>query len=207
MRRLLVVLVLLGAALIGLDRLAVVAAERAVAKKLQTDQGLAVPPDVRIGGFPFLTQVLAGDYRDVSASVSGLRRGGLTVTRVTARLHGVHLSMTELVRRSTHRLRADRADGEVLLSYADVDAYLSGQGLWVAEGTGGRVRVSTVGGQVLVEAPPRVVGEDVVFDAGRVTVALHLPQLPFGVRLTAVRATADGLLVAATARDLVVPTG
>jgi hypothetical protein len=206
MRRLLVLVVVLAAALFGLDRLAAFGAERTVAHRLQVDQNLGVAPDVHIGGFPFLTQALRGDYREVSATVRDVRRDNLTITRVTARLYGVHVPLSSVIRQSVHSLPTDRADGEVELSYADVNAYLADRGLRVAPAPDGQVRITgkVSGVDVSAAVGVRVSGEDVVLGGDPVSVTLHLPQLPFGARLVSARATTEGLLVSATAKNLVV---
>lgn len=209
MRRLLVVLLVLVALFVGLDRLAAYGAERVVAQRLQSSEGLAAPPDVRIAGFPFLTQAFAGDYRSVSASVRDLRRDGLTVSRVTVHLDGVHVPLSSVLHQSVSRLPVDRADGQVLVTYADINAFLAGRGLTVAPALGGQVHITGSAGplRVSVDVAPRVAGDSVVLAGGGVSVALQLPQLPFHVQLTGVQATSSGLLVAASAHDLVLRIG
>src|SRR4051812_16409192 len=68
MKGLLVTLVvLLGLAVVA-DWVAVGFAEDEVAQQLAAKGGLAGTPAVDIGGFPFLTQAIAGDYEDVRMS-------------------------------------------------------------------------------------------------------------------------------------------
>src|SRR4051794_2547524 len=97
LRPLLITLVVLGILFVAADRIAVAVAESQVADRVQQSQGLTGKPDVDIKGFPFLTQVLAGNLQNVHASADGLKadNGGqasLRVARLTADLHDVRLS-------------------------------------------------------------------------------------------------------------------
>ena len=58
MKKLLVALLVLLALLVGADRVAEQVAEGRIADQLRAD--LSSAPQVEIGGFPFLTQALAG---------------------------------------------------------------------------------------------------------------------------------------------------
>src|SRR5882762_11548404 len=77
-RKVTIVLLVLVVALVGLfvaaDRIAAYAAERTIAKQAQqelTAREVTSPsqPDVSVGGFPFLTQVLAGKYDKITIDV------------------------------------------------------------------------------------------------------------------------------------------
>jgi hypothetical protein len=73
-RRLLTVLIVLLLVLLGLlvvaDRVGASMAEREIGDQIKQElvaQGLETsPPEVSVGGFPFLTQVLAGEYESIS---------------------------------------------------------------------------------------------------------------------------------------------
>jgi hypothetical protein len=69
-KALLVTLVVLLGLLVVADRVAVNVAEDRVAQQVQSSGRLAGPPTVDIGGFPFLTQAVAGDYSDVRLQLS-----------------------------------------------------------------------------------------------------------------------------------------
>ncbi|MFD5430232.1 DUF2993 domain-containing protein [Streptomyces sp. NPDC127084] len=117
LRILLITAVILGGLFTLADRLAVGYAEREVAAKIRSSQGLSEEPEVSINGFPFLTQVVGSELDDVSVSADGVtaRAGGhaIQVTEVTAELNSVRLNgLSSAV--------ADRATGSARISYADL---------------------------------------------------------------------------------------
>lgn len=67
---LIVLLVLLGVALVVLDRFAASFAERQigdrVAQEMRNQQATSAEPDVSVGGVPFLTQVVRGRYQEIT---------------------------------------------------------------------------------------------------------------------------------------------
>lgn len=222
MRRLLITLLLIVAVLAGLDRLGAYLAARAVADRVQAAEHLSSRPGVSIGGFSFLWQAFHGDYSDVTVTVTGLRRGSLAVQQLTVHLHGVHVPLSAVVTLRVHSIPVDSADGTVTLSYADLDAALSGRGVAVAAGTDpGTVQVSgrlpdgitAVGqGSVVVSGDQLSVQVHSV-TAGGITVgapsafqlSFGLPSLPFGVQLTSAQAGATGVSVNATASRFTLP--
>ncbi|MFD4558526.1 DUF2993 domain-containing protein [Streptomyces sp. NPDC058469] len=70
LRILLIVVVILGALFVIVDRVAVHFAEQEAASKVKTSENLASTPDVSIKGFPFLTQVASGELDDVELGVA-----------------------------------------------------------------------------------------------------------------------------------------
>jgi hypothetical protein len=70
LRILLIVVVILGALFVVVDRVAVHFAEQEAASKVKTSENLASTPDVSIKGFPFLTQVASGELDDVELGVN-----------------------------------------------------------------------------------------------------------------------------------------
>ncbi|WP_405992422.1 DUF2993 domain-containing protein [Streptomyces sp. NBC_00986] len=69
LRILLIVVVILGALFVVVDRVALHFAEEEAASKVKTSENLASTPDVSIKGFPFLTQVASGELDDVELGV------------------------------------------------------------------------------------------------------------------------------------------
>jgi hypothetical protein len=57
-----------------------------------TANGLPVKPSVTIDGFPFLTQVVQRDFRQVNISASNITAGPVTISSLHATLKGMHLS-------------------------------------------------------------------------------------------------------------------
>ncbi|MFY1696252.1 MULTISPECIES: DUF2993 domain-containing protein [unclassified Solwaraspora] len=239
-RRLLVVaavlLVILGIALVVADRVAVAYAERAVTDQIR--QQIAAQniessePDVSIGGFPFLTQVLAGDYRsisivlrDVSAPVNG---NSVRLPTLDVDARGVQASLDTL-RTGQGEVVAETVQGEATVAYGSVVTLIDQPG----------VELSERDGQLAVTAPVEILGQQVVLtgtadlevadgqvllrfanldaeglpgdDAARgfvdayaqqLSIAVPLPELPFQLDLQQVHVTPAGLVVTATAQDV-----
>src|SRR4249920_296609 len=97
-RRAVIVVAVLAALLVGVDRAACWLAQRGLADAIQRSQGLAAPPEVAIRGFPFLTQAFSGRYQQVDVRVQDLTaRNGVHVDALDARLTGVHLPLADAV--------------------------------------------------------------------------------------------------------------
>jgi LmeA-like phospholipid-binding len=124
-RFLIAVLIFLIAVLVAADRLGAIVAAHVMAGKIQTDEHLQHRPDASINGFPFLTQALGGDYKNVTVTASGIVVDGVTVTTVTARLHGVHVPFSQVWHQTVTRVPVDRIDGSALIAFDAVDNYLS----------------------------------------------------------------------------------
>jgi hypothetical protein len=224
-KALLVVLVVLLGLLVVADRVAVNVAEDRVAKQVQSSGGLAGPPTVDIGGFPFLTQAVAGDYSDVRLQLSpeDLDKPG---TSADVRLRGVHVPLSAVLRGAVREVPVDDVTGTATLSY-DLVAGQIGNGVTLAP-AGDQLRVgrtvTLLGRSVPVTAVGRVRldGNDLVYDVAQVSGAgvdipeallsragsvldfrFPVPALPFGLRLTAVRPTDAGLVVDVQATDTV----
>jgi hypothetical protein len=239
-RRLLIVfivlLVVLGGLLVVADRVAASVAERELGNMVAdqlVDQGAkSAPPEVTVGGFPFLTQVLAGKYesvqirlRDLEGAVDG---EGVRVPVVNVDARNVSASL-ETIRTGKGDVVAETIDGTATISYASVVALMDQPG----------VRLSEQGGKLLVTAPLDVAGQrvtlrgtaelsvansriqirwaDVTADglpqipgaqallnqyARRISISVPVPELPFELDLRGVEARPDGLAVDAQALNV-----
>jgi hypothetical protein len=210
MRRLVIVAVVIVGLLVVLDRVAVGAADNAVAARIQTQQNLQSRPDVSIRGFPFLTQAIGGTYDDVTLTVHHYRRAAIAVDTITVDLRGVHVPLHAVLSQHVSSVPVDSASAKVLLSYADLNDYLRDKGITVASVGGTRVRVSgsvTVAGQKVTAdgtATIDVKSDSLVLrGANDFAVTIPLGGLPFGIELRSARATNQGIQVTATAQGLV----
>lgn len=224
-RRVLGAVVVLAALLVGVDRGAAYLVSRAVAARVRTVAGAATA-GVDIRGFPFLTQLLAGDLARVDVAVRGVRRGGLEVSSVAAQLSGVHVDLARAVRGRLRGVRVDGAAATAFVSFADIGSSSKARalGLTVRPAGGGRVAVSgsvhvlgqrisasgdatlAVSGTELVIAPAPAgltVGHQQL-PAGLgalvshlLVVHLDLSGLPFGLRPRGVAVTSTGIVVSA----------
>jgi hypothetical protein len=209
-RRLVIIVVVLVALLVVLDRVAVVEADHVVAARIQTQEHLPSRPSVSIGGFPFLTQALGGTYDDVTLTVHDFRRSVVAVDTISVTLHGVHVPLGSVFSQHLSSVPVDSATARVLLSYDDMNAYLRPKGATVPPPGDGQVRISgsvTVAGQQLSASGTATI--DVTSDslllraANAVSIAIPLAGLPFGISLQSAKATNRGIQVTATAQGLV----
>lgn len=222
-RRLLIALLVLLALLIAADRIAVTVADRAAADTLQRSQHLPQRPSVSIGGFPFLTQLVAGNFDhihvradDVRTTAAGrsVRIGQLDVTLR-------HVTVSRDFRSATSRFSTATAT----IGYRDLS-----QVLGVQLGYAGDGRVSATASAGVIEGVPvagtataavHVSGDTLVFSAVRVSVAgqqvppaaasyftsifgtsVPLTGLPFGVHVQSVTAGTHGVAITLTAAGL-----
>lgn len=229
-RRVVVLLLLLLVGFVGVDRLAASVMTSRIAGVL-AGSGQLGRPTVRIGGFPFLTQVAAGRYADVEVSIPGLATPGPRLDRVQVHLHGVHLGLGALVRGRAGQVRVDRLTASAAVRYADLNAFLRRQpGSLHVGADGGAIQVRgmlpgpfglslpadasarvDVSHNLLTISPVRfgVAGLDSppIPDGLRAQFRVHMPVgLPFGLRLTSAQVRTDRVTLAATAGPLVLPT-
>jgi LmeA-like phospholipid-binding len=216
--------VVLIALLVAADRVALLVAERAAAKTLQSSQHLDRAPSVSIAGFPFLTQLAAGHFDKVTLAASDLTvgRAGRTVriSKVTVDLHGAHAA------RDLSSVHADTASATAAISYSDLSATL---GVPLAYGVGritARKSVSIAGQQfsAAVAAEARIVDGSLRFVSPQVSVdgvggaavpqpvidllssvfgdPIALTHLPFGLTVRSVTADARAVRITLAGRNL-----
>lgn len=239
-RRLLVVTVvlvlILAIVLAVADRVAVAYAERAVADQIRQQivaQNIeSSEPEVSIGGFPFLTQVLAGNYqsvsivlRDVTGAVNG---NAVRLPELDVDARGVRAPL-ETLRSGQGEVTADTVLGTATVSYDSVVQLIDQPGLTLSERDG----------QLGVTAPVEILGQQITLTgtadlevaqgevllrfadldaeglpgndaaqsfvsayAQQISIAVPLPVLPFQLDLQQVDVTPAGLVVTATAQDV-----
>ncbi|MEP6814602.1 MAG: DUF2993 domain-containing protein [Marmoricola sp.] len=213
--------VVLAVLLVVVDRVAVFAAERVAADRLQSSQGLAATPDVAIAGFPFLNQFAAGRYEHVSATAKDVRLGSstdaLTLSRVRLDFRTVTTS------KDFSRFHARSATAHATVDYAELSRRL---GVKVRYAGAGRVKASktfTVLGQKInptISVKPTV-ANDVLSFTGSSTNGLQgapravtdslqgifgtdvsLKGIPFDVKVTSLRVDRRGLELALSGKNL-----
>jgi hypothetical protein len=223
---LLVLLAVVVGLLVVVDRVGVGIAEGRVAEQIAARGQLAGRPDVDIGGFPFLTQAVAGEYEDVRVQLTADELGQPAGTSADVSLHGVHVPLSDVLGGSVEQIPVDRVDGTATLAWPLLAAQLAGDTTLAAEGDGVRVTttVEVLGFALDLTASGSLAldGSDVVIDvqdaaAGSVGVPdvvvreaedlldlrYPVPALPFGLQLTGLRPTADGVTIDVEARDTV----
>lgn len=124
-KKIVIVLVVIVGLLVAADFGIAAAAEYQVSKKMRAQLGLTDDPSVDIHGFPFITQALAGDYRDISINATGVpAKNTLRDLEVDAELHNVRVPLSNLLSGNVQQLRVDEVDGEVQIKASDVGRLL-----------------------------------------------------------------------------------
>lgn len=226
MKGLLITVVVLLGLLVAADRVGVVVAEDRVAAEVARQGGLAGDPEVDITGFPFLTQAVAGSYDDVRVSLTAEELGQPAGTSADVSLQGVHVPLSDVLGGSVQQVPVDRVDGRAALSYALLAQQLGGDTSLSREGDGVRITrtVQVLGQSIPLTAAGQVTldGQDLVITVeqaagagvdvpdflleqaqGLLDVRYTVPALPFGLQVTGLQPTDDGVDVTVEATDTV----
>ncbi|HVL84538.1 MAG TPA: DUF2993 domain-containing protein [Pseudonocardia sp.] len=124
--RVVVVLLVLAGLLVVGDFAAAAVAESAVSRQLRDQLGLRTDPDVRINGFPFTTQALAGEYGSVDVAADGVAVGELRDLEVSAQLRDVRAPLSALLGSGPRTLVVGEAEGTVRVSADGVERLVGG---------------------------------------------------------------------------------
>ena len=229
---LVVFVLVVGGLLVVADRVGAYAAERTIAEKVsqQTAQ-LEIQssePEVTVGGFPFVTQVLDGRYEDIRIVLRDVSRGGVVLPVLDVHAKDVEAELSTLMS-GDGEVVANQMVGTATVGYASVRALIDRPGLQVSE-VDGRLRLRlplNVGDQAVTA----VATGEVSGSAGRIRLAvtdiqaegvtllpqaqrlldeykqqlsleITLPPLPFRLRVESVRVTPEGLAITASARSV-----
>jgi hypothetical protein len=119
-RKLIIAVLLVVSLAVAADFAAAAAAEHMVATQLRQQAGLSRDPSVRITGFPFLTQALAGRYTAIDMQASGLSVQQLHDLDVEATLHDVDAPLSEVSSGNLQSVRVARLEGRVRITEADL---------------------------------------------------------------------------------------
>lgn len=221
MRKLLIALGILVVLLVVIDRIALVLAEDQISSRIATAYGLPTDPSVSITGFPFLTQVVSGDYQQINVTASQVQADGATLHDLNVQLTGVHASISQVLGSGTSMVTADRAAGTALVDFAAVDQRLphglrvtpDGKSLMVS----GQLSYHGIRGPVSGTVALRASGSGISVTPESVSIAglsvpatyfsqlrfvVPLSNLPLHLHLTSVHVTPDGLRISAAARNV-----
>lgn len=223
---LLVLLALVLAALFGADRYAKSRAEGEVARQVAVEYRLTGQPTVSFGGFPFLTQALAGEYESLDVGIGDYTDQGIALQNVEVRLEGLHAPLSDLMNGDTSALVADRATASAVIPYGVVQKQLAERGVTelsrsadgnvLAKGTYqapviGEVPIEltvslrlTAQGVVIVPEKVSAAGVQVPLAAVKeaFTYTVPLAGLPLGSKLTGVTPVDSGLRVTGEATNV-----
>jgi hypothetical protein len=224
---LVLLLVLVGLAVTG-DRVAVSVAQNKIADRLQDEHPFVGRPVVTIHGFPFITQAVGGKYDDIEIESDGDPVGKLGSIHIDARMHGVHLTLSDATRH-VDQVPVDRAeltlsvsltalanasgiDGLTLTSNGDTITARAPVGLpglgTVPVSASGRLNINSSGGIGVDLSSLQAAGAalpEALQDAARTALSfiIDIDGLPFKSAATSVRVASDRVFLSATANDIV----
>jgi len=222
MRKLLIALAILVVLFIAIDRIGVVLAEDQIASRIATAYNMPTDPGVSITGFPFLTQVVTGNYQQIDVTASQVQADGATLHDLNVHLTGVHATIGQLLSSGSSTVTAGRAVGSALVGWATVDQRLphgfriapDGKNLKVSGKVSYRGLEVPVTGSVALGVSGSgvtVTPENVSLPGGislpvsavsQLRFVVPLGNLPLHLHLTSVQVTPGGLRIGAAARNV-----
>jgi hypothetical protein len=158
-QRLAVALVVLLSLLLVVDRVAGAVATGAVATQVQRSLRTSDDPIVDLGGFPFLTQVLAGRYDRVEVRAGQAAVSDVALVRLHATLTGVRVPLRQAVRGSATRVQVEQLRVHGVVSYAELVRLATARLDLVPDG--GRLSLTPVGDRVQVSGTLQALGRTV----------------------------------------------
>jgi LmeA-like phospholipid-binding len=199
------------------DRVANAYTENQMASQIQSSLGLSGKPDVTIHGFPFWTQLIARDFKNVtvtasnetinSASAGG---GALEIASLNATLHGLHFQSFN----SSSSATVDQFNATALINFTAL-GNIGGvpQGVTLTQDGPNQVKATLDLGPLSPSATARVtqsgpnqihvhvtdfggIPADQLGNFGDFTVTI--PKLPAGVTIQSVSVTQQGVMVTIT---------
>ncbi len=198
--------------LIGADRGGKYLAQYEAAKAIQNSQHLPSRPDVELNGVPFLTQLIGGEFDDVTIDANGVIVHPLNRDLRLARMH-VDLKHVS-VSRSFDSFHTNTADATALITYADLGSTLGGVNLSYQGNGHVQGSKSLFGLTASVTAQPTLAGQSLHFNdiqisvpgplSSQVSSAMHklfdadlpLTGLPFGLQVESLTVDQDGVHLA-----------
>lgn len=206
MRKFLIVLGILVVLLVVLDRASLLIAERQIGSRVQSAYNLPQRPGVSVHGFPFLTQVISGQYQEIDVSIKSASAGGVQLHDIQARFTGVHASLSLLLGQGSGSVIAAHATGTALLSYAQVQQRLPKGITLAADGSSLRVTGKTPLGSVHTTVGLHVTRTGISVSADvlgtRLSYVIPVGQLPLHLAVSGVRVARGGLVISATGSNV-----
>src|SRR5947199_7513120 len=108
MRRLVIALLVLVGLFVVVDYGAAALAESAVSRQMRGELGLVDDPSVRINGFPFLTQAIAGTYPSIDVDATRIPYGSFQDLEINAKLPDVSAPLSMRLGSASKSLTAAR---------------------------------------------------------------------------------------------------
>ncbi|WP_054571689.1 DUF2993 domain-containing protein [Frankia sp. R43] len=116
------------------DRFAVALTRKQIAELLESGVADALdcgapPPtvtDIDIDGFPFLTQVLLGNFKGISLAIEGLSTPGPRIAVLDLSADGLRIPIRSIVTGGEAKISIDSVRARVEILYSDLNEYLAG---------------------------------------------------------------------------------
>jgi LmeA-like phospholipid-binding len=205
-KRAAIILLVLVGLLVVADFGAAAAAEYQVSKRLGRHLDLPDDPAVRINGFPFLTQAIAGDYRNVEVTADRVTVARLRNIGVEATLEHVRVPLSDLLGGSAESVRVDEVTGRARIPVNELGKLINVEDLRIERlpdddqttttaqnpgGTGtvkltGTTEVAGTRAEVGIVGSLDLVDGQIQVTAREVEVA-GIPELPAALRLSLLR--------------------
>jgi LmeA-like phospholipid-binding len=223
-----VILALLVAVLAIGDRVGVHYAEKAIAERvalqLKERNVTSAPPEVTITGYPFLTQVLRGNYDEIDVDLRDVRTEKLPIPLLRVKAYDVRASVSDMMD-GKGKVVASRIDGTATLSYQALveagklkDITLSGDGtnlrisgnVPIAGLVSGAAEVTAVEGKVRIKVK-ELTAANAAPVAQRLinqlkdqlgAIVFSLPPMPFNLKLVKVHPGLGGLEISMTTTEV-----
>ncbi|MFZ0119555.1 MAG: DUF2993 domain-containing protein [Pseudonocardiaceae bacterium] len=154
MRKLIIAVLVIVVLAVAADFGAAAAAEYTVAKQMRQQLGLASDPSVRINGFPFLTQAVAGHYIAIDIQASGVSADPLHDLDVEATLHDVDAPLAEVTSGDLHSVRAAKVDGQVRIKDTDLGRAIGIEDLRIQQPSDQEIKELLPPGTPTSDSPP-----------------------------------------------------
>lgn len=223
MRKLLITIVVLVGVLVAADRIALLVAEHQISNKLATAYNLSPAPGVSIHGFPFLTEVVSGQYQQVDVKVASLTSQTVPLQNLDAQFTSVDAPLKQVLGSGGQaQITANQATGTATVPFSVINQRLPNG-----------VTVSPDGSNLKMSGTTSYLGQQVPFTAtatvgvagngisisphdvtvagqsgipasalGPLSVAVPVGNLPMHLSLNAVQPTASGLQVSVSAQNV-----
>ena len=179
MRKLLVLVIVLGGLVVAADFVARSLVAEKLAARTKANLGLEQEPDVDFDGFPFVTQLVGGELEGVNMALADISEQDVTLSELTLVLHEVRFSLEDLLDQGGGRVRVAASDGRAELDQADLSQALerSGAPFSVTIDQGRLLATSDIAAQQ-VEVEPRIEGSQLILtvpEVGETAIPLPTP--------------------------------
>ncbi|OLT28038.1 hypothetical protein BJF83_16485 [Nocardiopsis sp. CNR-923] len=224
MRKLLVVLLfLIGVVAVVADVALRGVAEGVISERMAQQLDMTENPEVAIEGWAFLPQAVTGEYSRITITGDGAAMAGVSVEQIEANATDVDAPLGDLLEQPS--VVAGTIDGSFVVPYSYFNAHLP-EGMTVTT-EGGQPRIVgelalpelslstsvsagaefTVEGDTVRLTPVDVQLGDTPIDVssmvqGMLSFSVQAPALPFGLTVTDMEATSNGLRITGVGQDV-----